>query len=102
MEYVEGLQIDRHCNVHKLTFTERLKLSCGVCAAVQYANQKLVVHGGLKVRNIIGTTGGVASRPWRWRHSSTPSISRKMPAGLDPSSMPMPIINHAVCVGERK
>lgn len=67
MEYVEGRQIDRNCNVYKLTFTERLKLSRGVCAAVQYANQKLVVHGGLKVRNIIGTTGGVASRPWRWR-----------------------------------
>lgn len=67
MEHVEGRQIDRHCDVHKLTFTERLKPFRGVCAAVQYANQKLVVHGGLKVRNIIVTTGGVTSRPWRWR-----------------------------------
>ena len=60
MEYVEGRQIDRHCDVHKLTFTERLKLSRGVCAAVQYAHQKLVVHGGLKPSSIIVTTGGVA------------------------------------------
>ena len=60
MEYVEGRQIDRHCDVHKLTFIERLKLSRGVCAAVQYAHQKLVVHGGLDPSNIIVTTGGVA------------------------------------------
>ena len=40
MEYVEGIRIDRYCEKHKSTITERLKLFRDVCAAVQYAHRE--------------------------------------------------------------
>ncbi len=52
MEYVEGLPIDRYCDDHQLSTTERLRLFRTVCAAVQYAHQNLVVHRDLKPSNI--------------------------------------------------
>ena len=52
MEYVEGLPIDRYCDQHRLTTTQRLHLFRTVCAAVQYAHQNLVVHRDLKPSNI--------------------------------------------------
>src|ERR1041384_4152405 len=32
MEYVEGLPIDKYCDAHELSISERLKLFCEVCA----------------------------------------------------------------------
>lgn len=58
MEYVEGLSIDRYCDEKRLTIAARLDLFCRVCAAVQYAHQKLVVHRDLKPGNILVTPGG--------------------------------------------
>jgi len=58
MEFVEGLPIDRYCESHHLSLTERLKLFQKVCSAVQYAHQNLVVHRDIKPSNIlIGTNG---------------------------------------------
>ena len=44
MDYVDGLPIDDYCDAQRLSTTERLRLFLGVCAAVQYAHQNLVVH----------------------------------------------------------
>jgi eukaryotic-like serine/threonine-protein kinase len=59
MEYVQGIRIDRYCEQHKSTITERLKLFRDVCAAVQYAHGNLVVHRDLKAGNILVTAQGV-------------------------------------------
>ena len=59
MEYVEGIRIDRYCERHKSTITERLGLFRQVCAAVQYAHGNLVVHRDLKAGNILVTEDGI-------------------------------------------
>lgn len=59
MEYVEGTAIDRYCDSHRLTITERLNLFRSVCSAVHYAHQNLVVHRDLKPGNILVTPKGV-------------------------------------------
>jgi eukaryotic-like serine/threonine-protein kinase len=53
MELVVGEPIDQYCNRHKLDTTARLRLFLQVCAAVQYAHQRLIVHRDLKPNNIL-------------------------------------------------
>ena len=55
MEYVEGSAIDRYCDRHRLTITERLGLFCDVCDAVAFAHRNLVVHRDLKPSNLLVT-----------------------------------------------
>jgi len=59
MEYVEGLPIDRYCDLNKLSIDDRLRLFREVCSAVQYAHEKLVIHRDLKPANILITESGV-------------------------------------------
>ncbi|HUK13536.1 MAG TPA: serine/threonine-protein kinase [Thermoanaerobaculaceae bacterium] len=59
MERVEGEPIDRYCDERKLSVRERLRLFLGVCAAVQFAHQNLVVHRDLKPSNILVDAQGV-------------------------------------------
>jgi len=59
MEYIEGEPINLYCDRHSLTVTERLKLFQGVCAAVRYAHQNLVVHRDIKPGNVLVTKEGV-------------------------------------------
>jgi len=59
MECVEGEPIDSFCDQRKLSVQERLRLFQGVCAAVQYAHQNLVVHRDLKPKNILVDAQGV-------------------------------------------
>ncbi|MGD0297666.1 MAG: protein kinase [Bryobacteraceae bacterium] len=60
MDYVGGLPIDEFCALHQLSVPARLELFLGVCAAVQYAHQNLVIHRDLKPGNILITKDGVA------------------------------------------
>ena len=59
MEYVEGQAIDEYCDERRLSVQERLALYQGVCSAVQYAHQNLVVHRDIKPKNILVDAQGV-------------------------------------------
>jgi serine/threonine protein kinase/type II secretory pathway pseudopilin PulG/predicted negative regulator of RcsB-dependent stress response len=58
LEYVEGANIKRYCDEHRLNTTERLTLFRPVCAAVEFAHRNLIVHRDLKPSNIIVTEDG--------------------------------------------
>lgn len=58
MELVEGTPIDRYCEEHNLEINERLELFNRVCAAVQFAHQRLVIHRDIKPGNILVTADG--------------------------------------------
>ena len=59
MEYVDGVRLDTWCESNRLTIAQRLDLFRQVCAAVEFAHTKLVVHRDLKPNNILVTTDGV-------------------------------------------
>src|SRR5262245_40695867 len=58
MEYVEGKPIDVYCRERALSTEERLGLFQQVCAAVDSAHQKLVVHRDIKPNNILVSRSG--------------------------------------------
>ena len=58
MELIEGDRIDLYCQAHRLSVTERLRIFLEVCAAVQYAHQRLVIHRDIKPGNILVTKDG--------------------------------------------
>jgi serine/threonine protein kinase len=60
MDYVDGVPIDRYCHERGLDLRRRLELFCDVCAAVQFAHQRLVVHRDLKPGNILVDASGTA------------------------------------------
>ncbi len=55
MEYVDGVRIDEYCRKNDLSIEERLALFLQVCAAVEYAQNKAVIHRDLKPTNILVT-----------------------------------------------
>lgn len=59
MELIEGTPIDCYCDEHDLDTTGRLELFLQVCAAVQYAHQRLVIHRDIKPSNILVTEEGI-------------------------------------------
>lgn len=59
MEYVEGLRIDKYCDVNALSLRARVELFQQVCSAVQHAHRNLVVHRDIKPSNILVTADGV-------------------------------------------
>jgi serine/threonine protein kinase len=59
MELVEGKPIDEYCDAAKLGTAARIDLFRGVCSAVEYAHQRLVVHRDIKPGNILVTAEGV-------------------------------------------
>jgi serine/threonine protein kinase len=59
MELIEGQPIGQYCDSRKLSISERLALFTQVCAAVQYAHQRLIIHRDIKPSNILVTPEGV-------------------------------------------
>jgi tetratricopeptide (TPR) repeat protein len=59
MELVDGKPITQYCDEQSLDTSARLKLFIHVCAAVQYAHQRMVIHRDLKPSNILVTAQGV-------------------------------------------
>lgn len=59
MELINGTPIDHYCRENDLEIRARLELFLQVCAAVQYAHQRLVIHRDLKPSNILVTRDGV-------------------------------------------
>jgi non-specific serine/threonine protein kinase/serine/threonine-protein kinase len=59
MELIEGAPVDTYCDAHKLSITLRLQLFRQVCAAVQYAHQRLVIHRDIKPSNVLVTQDGL-------------------------------------------
>jgi len=53
MEYVSGVPITEYCDSRQLGVEERLGLFLGVCAGVQHAHQKGVIHRDLEPSNIL-------------------------------------------------
>jgi serine/threonine protein kinase len=58
MELIEGERIDIYCETRNLSVSEMLRLFLGVCRAVQYAHQRLVIHRDIKPSNILITKEG--------------------------------------------
>jgi eukaryotic-like serine/threonine-protein kinase len=58
MEYIEGEEIDKYCDSHRLDTLARLRIFRQVCSAVQFAHQNLVVHRDLKPGNILVMADG--------------------------------------------
>lgn len=58
MEFVEGYPLDEFCAVHQPDLTARLRIFLDICAAVQFAHSRLVVHRDLKPRNILVAENG--------------------------------------------
>jgi serine/threonine-protein kinase len=59
MEYVEGVPIDEYCSQRRLDLSARLELFRVVCAAVQFAHQRLIVHCDLKPSNVLVKADGM-------------------------------------------
>jgi eukaryotic-like serine/threonine-protein kinase len=53
MELVHGTPITSYADTHRLTTTERLRLFMDVCAAVQHAHHKGVIHRDIKPTNVM-------------------------------------------------
>src|SRR5262249_53306212 len=58
MENIVGRRIDDFCDDRSLPVNKRLKLFLEVCAAVQYAHQRLIIHRDIKPANILVTDDG--------------------------------------------
>ncbi|HSJ23589.1 MAG TPA: protein kinase [Longimicrobiales bacterium] len=58
MEYVEGEPVTVYCDRRQLPVEDRLRLFVDVCAAVEFAHRKRVVHCDLKPGNILVTQDG--------------------------------------------
>ncbi len=64
MEFVPGIPITEYCDRHRLDILERLELFVEVCAGVQHAHQKGIIHRDIKPTNVLVTAqdGGHAPK----------------------------------------
>ncbi|HET9767961.1 MAG TPA: tetratricopeptide repeat protein, partial [Thermoanaerobaculia bacterium] len=59
MEFVQGRPIEAFCEERQLDVAARLRLFRSLCAGVEYAHQRLVVHCDIKPGNVLVTDDGV-------------------------------------------
>lgn len=59
MDFIDGIPIDRWCDVQNLSAAVRVRLLLPVCDAVQHAHRHLVIHRDLKPANILVNTEGI-------------------------------------------
>ena len=58
MEYVDGVALTDYCRRRALPIPARVQLLHKLCAAVQYAHQRLVIHRDLKPANVLVRADG--------------------------------------------
>ncbi|MDG2291549.1 MAG: serine/threonine-protein kinase [Phycisphaerales bacterium] len=54
MEYVKGISITKFCDENRLGVRERIEIFMDICAALQHAHGKGVIHRDIKPGNILG------------------------------------------------
>jgi len=57
MELVDGLPVNAFCARHRLTLEERLRLFLDICAGMEHAHAKGVIHRDLKPPNVMVSAG---------------------------------------------
>jgi serine/threonine protein kinase len=63
MQLVNGLRLTEHCDKHRLSIPERLRLFLLVCEAIEHAHQKGVIHRDIKPSNILVTVHASVAVP---------------------------------------
>jgi eukaryotic-like serine/threonine-protein kinase len=53
MEYIDGVAVDRFCDMQGLGTGDRLRLLMQVCDAIQYTHGKQIIHHDIKPSNIL-------------------------------------------------
>jgi serine/threonine protein kinase len=84
MEYIDGEPLDHYCERQQLSTPGRLRLLQAVCAAVQHAHERQVIHRDLKPGNVLVTAEGlprVTDFGLAKRLASNPGGSSSTPSG---------------------
>jgi serine/threonine protein kinase len=91
MEYIEGETLDEYCTNNGIGIEARLDLFLKVCAAVEFAHQRLVIHRDIKPHNILVTAAG---QP-KLLDFGIAQLIQDVPALGDSADLPMMTLSYA-------